>query len=667
MSRPPPLPLSHSSGSSKTHSHSSHSHQHPSLRKRQQLQQLQQEQQQQQNQHQHQQQKSSPPTTQQTRHHVFTCTFCWRLSAGQPRVLGRSARLACGPCYKALLDLAICWVCGEMVVRRDECVSLGWCFWHRACYGCLLCGSRLVARGLSVAEIFADDGAEETEREVRRRLRRKRDRRGSRERLVGGEEEEEDMVAMGTGRGREIAEVPLCANCLVEVDIDGLDERSVVQKGLRKVDRVEGGLSRQRWEARESEKFPERNIHLHRRLYGRSILGDGAGSESADLMEQGGGAPSTVYVSMLDPIGKMAFRPSPTKPIPDWMRPAGDYPVIYIPDPEPDRQHKRPAGPDASASKHSSRTSTICPTASSKQSNAPSRSVSPTQSVSSDVSSRGHRPAFQHRGMSFVSTEPLLLPSSQLMQRVNNDANFSSSTLSTYFTPPEYLSPPASHGTRSTESLPDVSHGNPRPDPLFSGRSSGYSSHVSRVRRPESGQVTRESSHHSLRRVEKSSSHRSLQRSTTQLHRVASHTVVPLTVVPLSSSEFLKRYRKGSSPPVSPSVVVSSREANGEVTPFRRESNNNSNSTNVSINSNSTPFRGHLMAKMRRNSRAEPSAGQVTEETALATTSAATDIIRSRQSLRGNGGEKGGQMLGDLRNTTKRRSVQAELKRLFGR
>ena len=76
----------------------------------------------------------------------FTCTFCHCLTLGRPEVLGRSARLACYPCSSALLDLSICWVCGEMIVRGEECVSFGWCFWHRACYGCLLCGNRTVRK-----------------------------------------------------------------------------------------------------------------------------------------------------------------------------------------------------------------------------------------------------------------------------------------------------------------------------------------------------------------------------------------------------------------------------------------------------------------------------------------------------------------------------------------
>ncbi|GKT53361.1 mediator of RNA polymerase II transcription [Colletotrichum tofieldiae] len=55
----------------------------------------------------------------------FTCTFCYQPSDDPPHVVGHEARLTCSPCHAALIDLAICWVCGEIVYRGDECVSLG--------------------------------------------------------------------------------------------------------------------------------------------------------------------------------------------------------------------------------------------------------------------------------------------------------------------------------------------------------------------------------------------------------------------------------------------------------------------------------------------------------------------------------------------------------------
>ena len=95
-------------------------------------------------------------------YNVFTCTFCFRLSEGPPRVLGRSARLTCADCHTTILNLSICWVCGEMIFRGADCVSFGWCFWHRACFGCLLCGSRKLCAGTPdmVSSMLHDHGSE---------------------------------------------------------------------------------------------------------------------------------------------------------------------------------------------------------------------------------------------------------------------------------------------------------------------------------------------------------------------------------------------------------------------------------------------------------------------------------------------------------------------------
>lgn len=55
-----------------------------------------------------------PPTTASSSRSeapTYLCTFCWRPqhSAITPcKTIGRRARLACEPCYKALLDLAVC-------------------------------------------------------------------------------------------------------------------------------------------------------------------------------------------------------------------------------------------------------------------------------------------------------------------------------------------------------------------------------------------------------------------------------------------------------------------------------------------------------------------------------------------------------------------------------
>ena len=55
------------------------------------------------------------------------------------------------------------------------------------------------------------------------------------------------------GKPMKVDVVPLCANCVVEVELDKLDARSVLQRGLRRIDKVDGGLTRRRWEMQEGE------------------------------------------------------------------------------------------------------------------------------------------------------------------------------------------------------------------------------------------------------------------------------------------------------------------------------------------------------------------------------------------------------------------------------
>lgn len=154
--------------------------------------------------------KYAPPPVQHPSLDAFTCTFCWHNCSTKPHVLGRSARLVCRPCHDAILNLSICWQCGEMVFRGDDCVSLAWCFWHRSCYACLLCGSGNVVRGVKVRELFEDGEA---------------------------------------GKAREVEEIPLCAQCFVETEaVISSGPTTVVENALRRMEYSDGGLARRRWE-----------------------------------------------------------------------------------------------------------------------------------------------------------------------------------------------------------------------------------------------------------------------------------------------------------------------------------------------------------------------------------------------------------------------------------
>ncbi|KAI1769008.1 hypothetical protein GGR53DRAFT_529722 [Hypoxylon sp. FL1150] len=351
-----------------------------------------------------------PPSKPQQHPQLFTCTFCWHLSRGPPHA------------------------CGEVVFRGDDCVSLGWCFWHRACYGCLLCGSRLVVAGPKLAELFDDNDDGD-------RVAASTSARGNRE---------EGVVGLGLGPGKEIAEIPTCANCVVRSGVDSGNQQNVVQNVLRRVDRIDGGMARQRWErgngqvsrqaVGEIKRVPSRRNSAAiqaptppnrapwlsqvraRTSHTSRLAGDGAMSGSDDE-SKGCVVPldSTIYVSIHDPINEPAFKPSPTKPIPKWMQ--------WLPS-QRNRRHQNEVQPRSILDEHfpprpgpSSKTElpsepkTVCPTTPPGVKHRPAHSqlpdylsvptaAGPNDAVDSTIKAL--------KGPSFVLDEPLKRPSSRV-------------------------------------------------------------------------------------------------------------------------------------------------------------------------------------------------------------------------------------------------------------
>ncbi|KAJ4010521.1 hypothetical protein NW766_008392 [Fusarium irregulare] len=361
---------------------------------------------------------------------IFTCTFCFHVSQGPPQIIGRSARLACTACHAALLNLAICWVCGELIFRGDECVSFGWCFWHRACYGCLLYGSRAIYQGVRVKELFQDEEPEESGRD-------------------------------GCG-GKEVNEVPLCAPCVVEVEIDGVKEESVaVRRGLRRVEKVDSGLTRKRWEAnhnKSNSKYPSAWQPSIQQT-GDGVAGDEvmASNPSSNFRDT---SKSVIWVDIFDPINGPSFKPSPLKPIPLFMqRPASPtheprrrVPTIdtHLQTPPPLRKPR--SAPGSACPSRSLSESPILNPQSARQSPSPSvltasRSPMPPRdydirpalespknySKDSELSELLHKQA-----VSWVREEPLKRPSSRLAPTRRSDINRSEANTSVYRTPPEY-------------------------------------------------------------------------------------------------------------------------------------------------------------------------------------------------------------------------------------
>lgn len=117
---------------------------------------------------------------------------------------------------------------------------------------------------------------------------------------------DEDTVVGGNGYGREIDEIPLCAQCVGEIGRERIDEEHLIPMALGRVDKFDGGLSRRRWEARQQQESPP-----------TAAAPDSLFQQEREEIRR---TPSPIYVSIHDPLGQPAFRRSPTKPIPKWMQ-----------------------------------------------------------------------------------------------------------------------------------------------------------------------------------------------------------------------------------------------------------------------------------------------------------------------------------------------------------
>ncbi|KFY93779.1 hypothetical protein V500_03536 [Pseudogymnoascus sp. VKM F-4518 (FW-2643)] len=208
----------------------------------------------------------------------FLCTFCWlpQYPPSPLKTLGTESRICCQGCWEQILDLAICWVCGEVVVRCDE----------------------------------ADWG----------------------------------------GGAAELEEIPVCGGCDDGL-LDGGEDRDQVGLGLGRenVDRRDGGLGRARWErlmrcedgslsnlalsgavlaqvvaeARPASKSDLGTIvsqAAHRSAAFNGVEESPSRTISANGEPESPASPSPVYITITDPINGPSFKPSPTKPIPRWMR-----------------------------------------------------------------------------------------------------------------------------------------------------------------------------------------------------------------------------------------------------------------------------------------------------------------------------------------------------------
>lgn len=80
---------------------------------------------------------STPPTkispdqpvsqTDQELTYTFTCTVCRTEHDPPPHTFGLESRIVCTDCWRWIHSLSVCWRCGEVVYRKTDTVSFGWC------------------------------------------------------------------------------------------------------------------------------------------------------------------------------------------------------------------------------------------------------------------------------------------------------------------------------------------------------------------------------------------------------------------------------------------------------------------------------------------------------------------------------------------------------------
>lgn len=57
----------------------------------------------------------------------YSCTLCGKENVKPAIAFGIEGRIVCKACWKWIYNVSICWRCGEVVYRKTDSVSFGWC------------------------------------------------------------------------------------------------------------------------------------------------------------------------------------------------------------------------------------------------------------------------------------------------------------------------------------------------------------------------------------------------------------------------------------------------------------------------------------------------------------------------------------------------------------
>ena len=59
--------------------------------------------------------------------YTYKCTLCWKEDQPPCYTIGPESRIVCLDCWRWIHSVSICWKCNEVVYRKEDAVSFGWC------------------------------------------------------------------------------------------------------------------------------------------------------------------------------------------------------------------------------------------------------------------------------------------------------------------------------------------------------------------------------------------------------------------------------------------------------------------------------------------------------------------------------------------------------------
>ena len=59
--------------------------------------------------------------------YTYKCTLCWKEYEPPCYTVGPDSRIVCLDCWRWIHSVSICWKCNEVVYRKEDAISFGWC------------------------------------------------------------------------------------------------------------------------------------------------------------------------------------------------------------------------------------------------------------------------------------------------------------------------------------------------------------------------------------------------------------------------------------------------------------------------------------------------------------------------------------------------------------